>query len=95
MISADIVSSATFPVYFPYTRSVPFDERQGKMCQFDLLTVHEVALSLRVDDSTIRRWIKRGTLPAITLPSGGGRPLYRIARQALDALVSPALEQGT
>jgi len=38
-----------------------------------LLTVHEVAKRLRVDDTTVRRWITNGTLPAITLPHKGKR----------------------
>ena len=32
----------------------------------DLLTVREVANQLRVDDTTVRRWIKNGILEAIT-----------------------------
>jgi excisionase family DNA binding protein len=60
------------------------------MCQSDLMTVREVAKQLRVDDSTVRRWIKRGTLAAIALPSGGSRPPYRIRRATYEALVSPA-----
>jgi len=35
----------------------------------DLLTVREVAKQLRVDDTTVRRWIKNGVLEAITLPT--------------------------
>ena len=34
----------------------------------ELLTVGEVARSLRVDETTVRRWIKNGALEAITLP---------------------------
>ena len=34
----------------------------------ELLTVSEVARRLRVDDTTVRRWIKSGALEAITLP---------------------------
>jgi len=47
------------------------------------VTVAEVADVLRVDPSTVRRWIEAGTLEAITLPSG----VYRVPRTALDALV--------
>ena len=39
----------------------------------DLLTVREVAEQLRVDDTTVRRWIKNGVLSAITLPHRGAR----------------------
>ncbi len=37
----------------------------------ELLTVSEVAKQLRVDDTTVRRWIKTGILEAITLPHRG------------------------
>ncbi len=37
----------------------------------ELLTVREVARRLRVDDTTVRRWIKSGSLEAITLPHRG------------------------
>jgi excisionase family DNA binding protein len=54
----------------------------------DLLTVHEVARQLRVDDTTVRRWIKNGVLEAITLPHHGQRQAYRIRRSTLEALLS-------
>lgn len=44
----------------------------------ELLTVREVAKRLRVDDTTVRRWIKSGALEAITLPHKGKRSAYRI-----------------
>jgi len=55
----------------------------------DLLTVREVAKQLRVDDTTVRRWIKNGVLEAITLPHRGSRQAYRIRRSTLEALLSP------
>jgi excisionase family DNA binding protein len=55
----------------------------------DLLTVREVAKQLRVDDTTVRRWIKNGVLEAITLPHRGTRQAYRIRRSTLDALLEP------
>jgi excisionase family DNA binding protein len=55
----------------------------------DLLTVREVARQLRVDDTTVRRWIKNGVLEAITLPHRGARQAYRIRRSTLDALLEP------
>jgi excisionase family DNA binding protein len=55
----------------------------------DLLTVREVAKQLRVDDTTVRRWIKNGVLEAITLPHRGARQAYRIRRSTLDALLEP------
>ncbi|BCL79566.1 helix-turn-helix domain-containing protein [Ktedonobacteria bacterium brp13] len=53
-----------------------------------LLTVHEVARRLRVDDTTVRRWIKSGTLQAILLPHQGVRQSYRIKQSTLDALLA-------
>ncbi len=55
----------------------------------ELLTVREVAKQLRVDDTTVRRWIKNGVLEAITLPHRGARQAYRIRRTTLDALLTP------
>ena len=54
----------------------------------DLLTVREVAKQLRVDDTTVRRWIKNGVLEAITLPHRGTRQAYRIRRSTLEALLA-------
>ena len=56
----------------------------------DLLTVREVAERLRVDDTTVRRWIKNGSLEAITLPHRGSRQAYRIRRETLNALLDPS-----
>jgi excisionase family DNA binding protein len=53
-----------------------------------LLTVAEVAKALRVDDTTVRRWIKNGVLEAIALPHRGLRQAYRINRSTLDALLA-------
>ena len=54
----------------------------------DLLTVSEVARCLRVDDTTVRRWIKSGALEAITLPHLGERQGYRVKRSIIDALLT-------
>lgn len=56
----------------------------------ELLTVREVAKQLRVDDTTVRRWIKNGVLEAITLPHRGARQAYRIRRSTLEALLEPS-----
>lgn len=56
----------------------------------DLLTVREVARQLRVDDTTVRRWIKMGVLEAITLPHRGARQAYRIRRATLETLLAPS-----
>ncbi len=52
-----------------------------------LLTVPEVAEQLRVDDTTVRRWIKQGALEAIVLPHVNKRTAYRIRRSTLDAIL--------
>jgi excisionase family DNA binding protein len=53
-----------------------------------LLTVKEVAQQLRVDDTTVRRWIKNSALEAITLPHRNKRQAYRVRQTTLDALLS-------
>ncbi len=53
-----------------------------------LLTVREVARHLRVDDTTVRRWIKSGALEAVALPHSGKRCGYRVRKNTLDALFS-------
>lgn len=60
----------------------------------DLLTVREVAKQLRVDDTTVRRWIKNGVLEAITLPHRGTRQAYRIRRSTLTTLLEPSLQSA-
>jgi len=56
------------------------DQKEANVAhdEADLLTVREVAKQLRVDDTTVRRWIKNGALEAITLPHRGTRQAYRI-----------------
>ena len=54
----------------------------------ELLTVGEVAEILRVDATTVRRWVKQGVLEAIALPHVNKRCAYRIKRETLDALLS-------
>lgn len=57
----------------------------------DLLTVKEVAQKLRVDDTTVRRWIKRGVIEAITLPGASKNCSYRIRQSTVEQLFhSPA-----
>ena len=54
----------------------------------DLLTVSEVARMFRVDDTTVRRWIKQGALEAVPLPKRGARQGYRIRRETVDKFFS-------
>lgn len=56
----------------------------------ELLTVREVARRLRVDDTTVRRWIKNGALEAITLPHKGKRSAYRVKKSTMDKLLHSA-----
>lgn len=53
----------------------------------ELWTVREVAKQLRVDETTVRRWIKSGALGAITLPHRGYRQAYRIRQSTMNALL--------
>lgn len=54
----------------------------------ELMTVREVADILRVDDTTVRRWIKSGILVAVSLPHAGKRQAYRIRRDTVDRLLN-------
>jgi excisionase family DNA binding protein len=53
----------------------------------DLLTVSEVAEILRVDETTVRRWVKIGALEAVVLPHLNKRQAYRIKRETLNKLL--------
>jgi excisionase family DNA binding protein len=53
----------------------------------ELLTVSEVAGILRVDDTTVRRWVKQGALEAVVLPHVHERQAYRIKRETLDKML--------
>lgn len=54
----------------------------------DLLTVQEVARVLRVDEATVRRWIKDGALEAVKLPHRGKREIHRVRRSTLNMVLS-------
>ncbi|MBO0791385.1 MAG: helix-turn-helix domain-containing protein [Ktedonobacteraceae bacterium] len=53
----------------------------------ELLTVSEVAAMLRVDDTTVRRWVKQGALEAVVLPHVNERQAYRIKRETLQKII--------
>ncbi len=59
-----------------------------------LLTVREVARRLRVDDTTVRRWIKADVFDAIVLPRRGERQVYRIRQSTLDQLLTSSRSEG-
>ncbi len=61
----------------------------------DLLTVSEVADILRVDDTTVRRWVKQGALEAVVLPHVNTRQAYRIKRETLDRVIGGNVQPTT
>lgn len=61
----------------------------------ELLTVSEVADVLRVDDTTVRRWVKQGVLKAVVLPHVNARQGYRIKRETLNTLLGEQREVVT
>lgn len=69
-----------------YTKGIAMDD--------ELLTVGEVARRLRVDDTTVRRWIKDGTLEAVILPHLNERQGYRIRRLVVDAILQSSAYPG-
>jgi excisionase family DNA binding protein len=60
----------------------------GQLQTEELLTVSEVADILRVDSTTVRRWIKNGVLEALSLPHVGKRCAYRVKRSTINALLA-------
>ena len=61
----------------------------------DLLTVSEVARILRVDDATVRRWVKQGVLEAVVLPHVHSRQVYRIKRETIDKVLGESQQNTT
>jgi excisionase family DNA binding protein len=59
-----------------------------------LYTVREVAKRLRVDTTTVRRWISMGILDAVILPHRGQRQAYRIRERTLDKLLQSSGPSG-
>ncbi len=61
-----------------------------------LLTVQEVARQLRVDPTTVRRWIKNGSLPAMSFPEKKNRQrqIHRIRKSVLAGLLKVGPEMG-
>ncbi len=57
----------------------------------EYFTPHEVAQRLRVDDTTVRRWIRTGALEAETIREGR-RNRHRIRKVTIETLeASPPL----
>lgn len=55
----------------------------------ELMTVEEVASRLRMNPQTVRRWIRRGLLPARKV----GAKEWRIASADLERMVQPTPEE--
>jgi excisionase family DNA binding protein len=53
----------------------------------ELLTVSEVADILRVDATTVRRWVKNDVLKAVVLPHVNRRQSYRVRRDTLNKVL--------
>lgn len=58
----------------------------------ELFTVAEVANILRVDSTTVRRWVKNGVLEAVTLPHPGTRQSYRIKRTTIEKVLGEPVQ---
>jgi excisionase family DNA binding protein len=79
-------------IQYPWTYSLDtasnlYVLKKGTDNMSELLTVSEVARILRVDNTTVRRWVKQGTLEAIVLPHARERQAYRIKRETLDRVL--------
>jgi excisionase family DNA binding protein len=51
-------------------------------------TPHEIAKRFRVDDTTVRRWIRTGALEAETIRQGN-RNRHRIRKATIETLETP------
>lgn len=67
--------------------------QRGVKHMSDLLTVSEVAEILRVDGTTVRRWVKQGALEAVILPHMNERQAYRIKRETVNKILKEAVQQ--
>lgn len=63
-----------------------------------LLTVREVAETCRCKEATVRKWVRRGKLPAVALPGGDLRihqeDLTRLVQTNSVGQVQPRLEEA-
>jgi excisionase family DNA binding protein len=60
----------------------------------EYFTPQQVAKRLRVDDTTIRRWIKTGILEAETIREGR-RNRHRIRKTTIEMLETPSPRSGS
>ena len=63
-------------------------QKQNHNHDHELLTVREVSETLRVDGTTVRRWIKNGALEAVALPHRSKRMAYRVKRETVHKLLN-------
>ena len=75
IFSLDILVIVCYFVYDLIIVNIPMSNQKNLSIESlpDLLTVREVAEILRVSPLTIKRWGKRGKLPAIRINSRGDR----------------------
>jgi excisionase family DNA binding protein len=59
------------------------------MSETETYTVQQIANILRVDVTTVRRWIKNGALEAE--PRNDSREAYQVKKSAIDALLGTSL----
>ncbi len=59
----------------------------------DYFTPHEIAKRFRVDDTTVRRWIRTGALEAETIRQGK-RNRHRIRKATIETLETPSQPFG-
>jgi excisionase family DNA binding protein len=59
-----------------------------------LLTTQEVASLLRVDITTVRRWIYAGLLPAVKLPHVRAYNVYRIKSEIVEEILARTTKCG-
>lgn len=66
------------------------------MFNSDLLTIKEVATMFRVDDTTVRRWIRNQCIQAVHLPSysNSKRQSYRVKRDTVEAYLNSTVSVG-
>lgn len=57
----------------------------------ELMKVSEVAHLLRVDDTTVRRYVKQGALEAVILPHKGNKSHSRIRRSTIEEMLGKSL----
>lgn len=59
----------------------------------EYLTPRDIADRLRVDVSTVRRWIKRGVVPSIALPNAYGATHihHRVHRSVFEKMIQPVI----